>query len=180
MERYRIDKDVGLYYITFTVVDWLPVFIDQASCQVLVDSFQFCIQHKDLGVNAYVFLPTHLHAIVFDQQFDQERLKRTLDDFRKFTGRKLLDHAAAHLPSCFSDVFRAAAGEDRQRRFWQPTQHPVGIYSEGFWRQKFEYLHQNPCRKGLVVRPEDWRYSSALYWTTREPGELPVLEVEWE
>jgi len=30
MERYRIVKDVGLYYVTFTVVEWLPVFIDFA------------------------------------------------------------------------------------------------------------------------------------------------------
>jgi hypothetical protein len=28
MERYRIVEGVGLYYVTFTVIDWLPVFID--------------------------------------------------------------------------------------------------------------------------------------------------------
>ena len=165
MESYRIDPDVGLYYVTFSVVDWLPVFIDQSACQVLIDSFQFCIQNKCLGVNAYVFMPTHMHAIVFDREFDQERLKHTLDDFRKFTGRQLLDHVTGHLPECFGEVFQSEAGTDRQRRFWQATQHPVGLFSTGFWRQKFDYLHQNPCRKGLVRRPEDWRYSSALYWS---------------
>ncbi len=170
MEKYRIDPQVGLYYVTFSVVDWLPVFIDQTACKILVDSIQFCIQNKHLGVNAYVFMPTHLHAIVFDRQFDQDRLKHTLDDLRKFTGRRLLEHACGHLPECFNAVFESKAGEDRQRRFWQATQHPVGIYSAGFWKQKFEYLHQNPCRKGLVLRPEDWRFSSALYWSRREPG----------
>jgi len=30
MERYRIGKDVGLHYVTFTVVEWLSVFIDFA------------------------------------------------------------------------------------------------------------------------------------------------------
>jgi hypothetical protein len=30
MERYRsIVEDVGLYYVTFTVVEWLPVFLDE-------------------------------------------------------------------------------------------------------------------------------------------------------
>jgi hypothetical protein len=28
MERYRIVADVGLYYLTFTVTEWLPVFIE--------------------------------------------------------------------------------------------------------------------------------------------------------
>jgi hypothetical protein len=34
MERYRVVKDVGLYYITLTVVEWLPVFIDETACTI--------------------------------------------------------------------------------------------------------------------------------------------------
>jgi putative transposase len=41
-------------------------------------------------------MPTHLHAILFDAEFQAERLKRTLDDMRKFTGRQLLEHSARH------------------------------------------------------------------------------------
>lgn len=155
MERDRIVSDVGVYYLTFTVVEWLPIFIDEISCKIITDSFNYCISNKHLAVNAYVIMPTHLHAIVFDVDFNQERLKHSLDDMRKFSGRQLLDHCAAHFPESFTEVFRQHAGEDRQRRFWQPTQHPVGIYSKGVWKEKVNYLHLNPCRKGLVLRPED-------------------------
>jgi len=128
MERYRIDKDVGLYYLTFSVVEWLPVFIDQASCRILVDSFKFCIQNKWLGINAYVFLPTHIHAILFDRQFDQERLKRTLDDFRKLTGRKLLEHAAAQLPSCsLGHGLRVAPPQRSEGGLTGPSLRPPGL-----------------------------------------------------
>jgi len=180
MERYRIVEGVGLYYVTFTVVEWLPVFIDETACKIITDSLNFCIKNKCLGVNAYVIMPTHLHALVFDVEFNSERLKHTLDDMRKFTGRQLLDYSAQHLPKCFTEEFHKHAGEDRQRRFWQPTQHPVGIFSEGFWKQKMNYLHHNPCRKGLVLRPEDWRFSSALFWSTRKPVDVPVADVGWE
>jgi len=98
MERYRIVADVGLYHVTFTVTEWLPGFIEEAACKIVTDSFNFCIQKKYLGVNAYVIMPTHLHAILFDVQFNAERLKHTLDDIRKFTGRQLLDYSAKHLP----------------------------------------------------------------------------------
>jgi hypothetical protein len=27
MERYRIADDVGVYFVTMSVVDWLPVFV---------------------------------------------------------------------------------------------------------------------------------------------------------
>ena len=33
MERYRIVADVGVYYVTFTVVEWLPVFIDETALE---------------------------------------------------------------------------------------------------------------------------------------------------
>jgi REP element-mobilizing transposase RayT len=180
MERYRIVSGVGVYYVTFTVVEWLPVFIDEHACKIITGSFNFCIRNKSLRVNAYVIMPTHMHAILFDAEFDAERLKHTLDDLRKFTGRQLLEHAAKHLPTCLTAEFQKNAGKDRERRFWQPTRHPVGITSEGFWKQKLDYLHYNPCRKGLVRDPEDWRFSSARYWLTREEKDVELSEVGWE
>jgi putative transposase len=179
MERYRIVADVGLYYVTFTVVEWLPVFIDEAACKIITESLNFCVQNRYLGVNAYVIMPTHAHAILFDVEFQAERLKHTLDDMRKFTGRQLLDYSAKHLPKCLTAEFYKHAGKDRARRFWQPTQHPVGIVSNEFWKQKMDYLHDNPCRKGLVFRPEDWRFSSARYWVTREENDVQLSAVGW-
>ena len=179
MEHYRIVADVGLYYITFPVIEWLPIFIDESAGKIITDSFNFCMEKKYLGVNAYVIMPTHLHAILFDVEFNAERLKHILDDIRKFTGRQLLDYSAPHLPKSFTEEFHQQAGKDRERRFWQPTQHPIGIYSEGFGRQKMDYLHHNPCRKGLVLRAEAWRFSSALYWTTRDSCDVQLSEVGW-
>jgi putative transposase len=180
MERYRIVKDVGLYYVTFTVVEWLPIFIDETPCRIITESFNYSIKNKHLGVNAYVIMPTHLHAILFDVDFDSERLKHTLDDIRKFTGRQLIKYSAEHLPKRYKGIFQEHAGKDREHRFWQPTQHPIGIFSNGFWKQKMDYLHHNPCRKGLVLRPEDWRFSSALYWSTREENDVQLSDVGWE
>ena len=180
MERYRIVAGISVYYVTFTVVEWLPVFINEAACKVITDSLNFCIKNKSLGVSAYVIMPTHTHAVLFEVEFNTERLKHTLDDLRKFTGRQLLDYSMKHLPRCFTEVFHKNAGLDRERRFWQPTQHPVGISSEKFWKQKLGYLHYNPCRKGLVLRPEDWRFPSALYWATREKADVDVSDLGWE
>jgi putative transposase len=164
MECYHIVEGIGLHFVTFTVVDWFPVFVCEDSCKIITDSLNFCIQEKSLHVNAYVLMPTHLHAIVFDREFDSERLKHTLDDFRKYTGRNLADFCGKHMPASFSETFQQYAGEDRQRRFWQPSQHPLGIFTEKFWKQKIDYLHLNPCRKGLVSAPEHWRFSSAAFW----------------
>ena len=136
MERYRLISGVGVYFVTFTVVEWLPVFIDETSCSIVTGSFNFCIEKKGLRVIAYVIMPNHLHAILFDVDFNNERLKQTLDDMRKFTGRQLADHCGQKLPPVFSDVLRTHAGKDRERRFWQATQHPVGLFTEKVFEKR--------------------------------------------
>jgi putative transposase len=171
MERYRIVEGIGIYFVTFTIVEWMPVFIEEATCKIITESLNFSIKNKRLGVNAYVIMPNHMHAIVFDKDFDNERLKHTLHDLRKFTGRQLLDYADANLPNPFGQTFRENAKEDRQRKFWQSTQHPEGIFTERFYRQKFNYIHLNPVRKGLVRSAVDWRFSSAGYWLDTAAGQ---------
>lgn len=181
MERYRIVPGVGVYFVTFTVVEWLPVFIAEAPCRVVTDSLNFCHENKFLRINAYVIMPTHLHAIVFDADFDAMRLKTTLDDLRKFTGRQLLDHCEEHSPASFLNVFRKHAGSDRQRRFWQPSRHPEGIISDRFYTQKLNYLHDNPRRKGLVKAAQDWRFSSASYWMgLEEENDVVLSAIGWD
>jgi hypothetical protein len=85
------------------------------------------------------------------------------------------------MPASFSRLFREKSGADRERRFWQDGMHPEQIETEPFWQTKFDYLHENPCRKGLVLRPEHWRFSSAGYWLSdgRTESEVPLSAVEW-
>jgi putative transposase len=181
MERYRIHADASVYYITYSVVDWLPVFISGAAYSIVADSLNFCHERKGLRINAYVIMPTHIHAIVFDHDYNASRLESTLTDFRKFTGRSLSDYCAQHLPACFTDVLRLAAGVDRERRFWQTSRHPVAVETEAFWRQKLDYLHENPCRKGLVLRASDWRFSSAAYFASdgESKSEVKLTGIDW-
>jgi putative transposase len=181
MERYRISPDAAVYYVTYSIVEWLPVFVSEAACRIITDSLNYCHANKGLRVNAFVIMPTHMHAIVFDKDFDSKRLENTLTDFRKFTGRSLSDFCAHHVAHCFTEALRAAATADRERRFWQPSRHLEVIETEKFWIQKRDYLHENPCRKGLVVRADHWRFSSAAYYTSdgQVRGDVDISPVDW-
>jgi putative transposase len=179
VERYRIHPDAALYYCTFTVVDWLPVFVSERSCRIITDSLRFCSEQKHLAIDSYVIMPTHLHLIVFDQTWDATRLEKTLTEFRKFTGRQLVEFCRQAMPPGFNAAFVAAAGDDREHRFWQPTRHPEGIRSEGFHNQKRDYLHDNPRRKGLVLHPSHWRWSSARWYEMGKDCDVPIIPATW-
>ncbi len=62
MERYRITRDNSVYYVTFTVIDWLPLFVREETCRIVADSLNFCVRNKGLLVGAYVVMPTSLCA----------------------------------------------------------------------------------------------------------------------
>ena len=181
MEKYRIRPEASVYFLTYSIVEWLPIFVDDAACGIVTESLAFCHRQKQLRVNAYVIMPTHLHLITFDAAFDSTRLTATLADFRKFTGRRLADLCDRKLSASFAEVLRTQATVDRERRFWQPSRHPEAIETEHFWRQKFDYLHANPCRKGLVRQAGDWRYSSAAYYLSDGAAEcdVPISAIDW-
>ena len=43
---------------------------------------------------------------------------------------------------------------------WQQSFYDFGIYSEEKCRQKLDYIHANPVRKGIVDDPIHYRFSS--------------------
>jgi len=163
-EKYKIVDDAFVYFVTFSIVEWLPVFVSADANKVVTESLNFCFEKKSLCTSAFVIMPTHMHAVVFDKDFDNDRLIRSLSDLRKFTGRSLSDYCDKKMPKCFQTNLRECSVADRQRRFWQPSRHPIALETERLWQQKVDYIHDNPVRKGLVAQSSHWRFSSAGYY----------------
>ncbi len=181
MPTVRIYEDAALYFLTFSVIQWLPVFISEEPCLIVTENLNFCHREKHLRTNAFVIMPTHMHLIAFDADFDNERLKQTLADVRKYTGQRLADYCEQKMPATFGQALRNTPRTDRTRQFWQQGRYPEAIQTRPFWQTKFDYLHDNPRRKGLVREATHWRFSSAGYWLAEPPGESDVVltAVEW-
>jgi hypothetical protein len=48
--NYKIRDQNKLYFVTFTVVQWLDVFIRKEYKDIFLDSIRYCQQNKGLGV----------------------------------------------------------------------------------------------------------------------------------
>lgn len=55
------------------------------------------------------------------------------------------------------DLFKV---NDQQYNFWQNKNYPELIESAHFYKQKYNYIINNPVKKGYIHSPEDWRWSS--------------------
>ncbi|MBE7529806.1 MAG: hypothetical protein HND44_19375 [Chloroflexi bacterium] len=178
METYQIQEGAVFYYLTFTVIEWLPVFVAEEPCQILTDSLNQCHHHKSLRVNAFVLMPTHAHVMLFDADFDNERLRHTIRDIRQFTGRQLADYSEKHLPAAFAQVMQGTARTDRARQFWQQSKHAVAILRQAqdksgrpnSGRQKCDISMTTRCARGWCgkQRPGGFRRQPIGCWTRRE------------
>lgn len=59
--------------------------------------------------------------------------------------------------------------------FWQARYYDFNVWSEKKFVEKLRYIHRNPVKRGLVARPEDWRWSSFRYYALAAVG---VVEIE--
>ena len=115
--RYKIIDPTTPYFVTCTVLHWIPVFTRQETVEILLDSLQF-LQKEGLKLYAYVILENHLHLIV-----QSENLETDLARFKSFTARKLLDFLNEHKlnnhrlkPEGFE--LRAESPDTGQRPVW--------------------------------------------------------------
>lgn len=161
MRPYAITPDAKLYFCTDTIVGWQYVFASPEFFQAIVESLKYCRKEKGLRIHGYVIMPNHVHSIVSS---GEKNLSEILRDYKRHTSRKisslLLEVGNRKLAQYFSTAAQLAA-KGNEYKIWQSGSHAEAILSEEFFRQKLDYIHQNPVRKGFVARPEDWLHSSA-------------------
>ena len=63
-------------------------------------------------------------------------------------------------------------------RLWNPKYYAFEIYSQPKLEEKLDYMHKNPVQRGLVSRPEDWKWSSARWYLQQRPVGVPLAWVQ--
>lgn len=178
--KYTIQSN-GIYFLTFTVVDWLDVFTRRIYKDILVDSLRYCQHHKGLDIFAWCLMSNHVHVIASSS--GQNSLSDIMRDLKKFTSKAIVTAIAetnesrkAWLLDRFA--FRGRTNSKiKEYQFWQAGFHPIELVSNKFIDQKLHYIHHNPVEAGYVANPEDYLYSSAIDYSGGK-GLLEVIILE--
>lgn len=163
-EGYVIRDQILPHFITATVVDWVDIFSRKIYRDVVIDCFDYCIKNKGMILYSYVIMSNHIHMVV---QSNEGKLSDLLRDFKKFTSKTILDKiqsAPESRKDWMLERFKLATeSHSRNKNFqlWQYGNHAEEIYSEKFMWSKINYIHFNPVRAGIVLRPQDYIYSSS-------------------
>jgi REP element-mobilizing transposase RayT len=173
--RYRTQTGDTPHFLTCTVVGWLPVFARPEVAQVVIDSWRFLHVQRGLIIFGYVILENHVHLIAAAPDLAKE-----IGDFKSFTARRIIDLLAERGERMTLQqlaFYKRKHKMDRVYQLWQEGSHPQEIQGEAMMRQKLDYIHENPVRRGYVDEPAHWRYSSARDYEGHA-GPVPVM-TEW-
>jgi putative transposase len=173
--RYRFGESPYPHFLTCTIVAWLPVFTRPETVEIVLESWRFLQEKQRLIVFGYVILENHLHLIAAAHDLSKE-----IGDFKSFTARRILDHLQERRVQTLLDqlaYYKARHKTDREHQLWQEGSHPQILQNEEMLRQKLDYIHLNPVKRGYVDDPTHWRYSSARTYAGRG-GMLPVV-TDW-
>jgi len=170
--RYKIYDEQAPHFLTCTINNWLPVFTRPATAQIILDALVWRQTHKNVKVYAYVILENHVHCIL-----QADELSQQVHDFKAFTAKAILEYLEAqgakrllHL----LEFFKRPHKVDSRYQVWEEGSHPQLLQNEAMLRQKIDYIHHNPVKRGYVDEAEHWRYSSARNYAGQEDGLIPV------
>ncbi|GAB4253964.1 MAG: hypothetical protein Kow0065_00530 [Methylomicrobium sp.] len=170
--RYTITEPNKPHFLTCTVLEWLPVFTRPETVQIVLDCWQYQCKEQGMKLYGFVVLENHLHFVA-----QSERLDKCVHSFKSYTARKIIDYLDKHRVERILTRLRFAKRAhktDRTHQFWQEGTHAELILNDEMMRQKLEYIHNNPVKRGYVAKPEHWRYSSAANYF----GGEPLLDVD--
>ncbi|WP_133510942.1 REP-associated tyrosine transposase [Candidatus Thiosymbion oneisti] len=174
--RYRIVEPQAPHFMTFTVLEWLPVFTRPDTVEILLEAFTYRRQNWGVRLYGYVILENHLHCIL-----QSPDLEKQVKHWKSYTARQIIDYLRARNSTQLLAklaYYKKGYKTDRDYQLWEEGSHPQWIQNEAMLVEKLASIHNNPVKRGYVDRPEHWRYSSARNYLGME-GLIPVYTEWW-
>jgi REP element-mobilizing transposase RayT len=165
--KYKFHNPEGIYFITYSVVEWIDVFTRPVYKDIIVESLKYAQQSKGLIIHAWVIMSNHIHLIASAEE--NHSLSDILRDHKKYTAKQIIKEIQENPEESRKNwmlwLFASHGNRNpnnKEYQFWQQDNHPIELDTTEMMNQRLEYLHYNPVKAGLVFEPEEYPYSSAI------------------
>ena len=163
----KIDKE-GIYFITFTCYDWLPI-IELTHGYDAVYKFFAALAVQKHTMLAYVIMPNHLHFLL--HYSGGKSLNTVIGNGKRFMAYDLVSLLEQKGEQSVLHKLKAAVkAKDRSKgkkhEVWKDSFDVKECRTEEFVLQKLIYIHENPVRGKwkLSKTSLDYLHSSAPFY----------------
>jgi putative transposase len=119
----------------------------------------------------YVVMPEHIHLLVSEPERANPSV--VMQALKQGFARRLFRRWRARQndrQACLWDAALTA------RHIWQRRFYDFVVSTERKRVEKLRYIHRNPVKRGLVLEPDQWRWSSYRHYAYGEAGPVLVNE----
>ena len=170
--RKSIDEPGHAHELTFSIYKRFSFLRSERMCQWLAESIEAARTSLEFQLWAYVFMPDHVHLIVYPTNSEQG-VSRILKKVKEPVSKRAFRFLEAEDSPWIQRLTRRR-GQRTERLFWQSGGgFDRNITERDTLESMIEYLHLNPVRKRYVERARDWKWSSAA-WFEGDGGPLRV------
>jgi putative transposase len=180
LHRRNFNDPGQAHELTFCCYHGYQFLKAERTCQWLKESIDAARSVLDFALWAYVFMPEHVHLIVWPRKPVYE-----IADIRKATkepvARRAIGFLSKRAPHWLPRITRRR-GKRIERLFWQSGGgFDRNVIESATLMSMIEYIHLNPVRRGLVKNAIDWRWSSAAWYVLGQPTPIAIdpIPPEW-
>ncbi len=118
-------------------------------------------------VLGYVVMPEHFHLLISEPQ--RGTPSTVLQALKLGFTRRILGEWQRR-----SQTDQLEFWESMPHHLWQARFYDFNVWSERKRIEKLRYMHQNPVKRGLVLAPEQWPWSSFRSYFCGERGRVRI------
>ncbi len=163
--KYKFHDNDKLYFISFATVHWIDVFVIEEYMQIILESWKHCQKEKGLEIYGWCIMPSHIHMIIGSKKTRLQDIVRDMKKHTSLTLKASIQNNNFESRKEWMVWMMERAGKKNSNnsdwQFWQQHNKPIEIKNQEMFDNTLGYMHQNPVITGFVIRPRDWKYSSA-------------------
>ena len=160
----RVFQDGHDYFFTIVTHKRNPILIKNIN--LLKQSFKHSKQTFDYEIKAITVLPEHLHMIITPK--DVNEYPNIIKSIKQYFSKHIDSKYYAHI----------AQSESRRKKgykpIWQKRYYEHTIRDEKDFKIRFDYIHFNPVKHGLVSKVKDWKHTSFHKYV-----KLEIYDINW-
>jgi putative transposase len=160
-----------LHFITTSCYQRYPWLASARSRDLFVQVLEQVRRRYHFVVVGYVVMPEHVHLLLSEPERNNPSV--VMQALKQGFARRLLRHLRSKRNMGQRCLWDAAVEEGH---IWQRRFYDFVVRTEHKRVEKLRYMHNNPVQRGLVLEPDQWRWSSYRHYAYGDAGPVLVNE----
>ncbi len=171
--KFRQNQKEATYFVTFTCYKWLPLF-DEAQMYDHLYGWFSLLNENGIKVIGYVFMPNHLHCLIYLPK-EAPELSKIIGNAKRFMAYEIVKRLQKSnqenlLTQLEEGVSVKEAKKGKLHQVFEESYDAKDCFSDKFVDQKLNYIHRNPVKGKWNLASDflEYRYSSARFYDLNE------------